>query len=132
MPRRSTGTYPADWPDIARAVKDGAGWRCVRCGHPHDPEAGRTLTVHHISLDKSDCRWFNLAALCQACHLSVQARVDLRRPWVMLEHSEWARPYMAAHYAWRYLGQELTRDEAESRLDELLQLERQVVLGAAP
>lgn len=28
--------YPIEWPDAARQVKDAAGWRCVRCGHPHE------------------------------------------------------------------------------------------------
>jgi hypothetical protein len=36
--RRSKGAYPPDWPDIARKIKDLAGWRCVRCNHPHEPE----------------------------------------------------------------------------------------------
>lgn len=40
---RNRHLYPADWPVIARAVKEAAGWRCVRCDHPHDPKAGRTL-----------------------------------------------------------------------------------------
>lgn len=126
---RPTGTYPDDWPEIARAVKDAAGWCCVRCGHPHDITTGYMLTVHHLNGDKSDSFWANTVALCQRCHLSVQARVDMDRPWVMTEHSPWFRVYAAAHYARKYLGQELTREETEARLDELLALERAVVLG---
>lgn len=129
--RRSKGAYPENWPQIARQVKDAAGWRCVRCGHPHDPESGRTLTVHHLDIDPSNSRWWNLVPLCQACHLSIQGRVYLERPWVMAEHSPWFRIYAAGWYAYRYLGEELTRSETESRLEELLQLERRVVLGAA-
>jgi hypothetical protein len=125
MSRKGSGAYPADWKAIAKATKDAAGWRCVRCDHPHDPPAGFCLTVHHLSMDKADCAWFNLAALCQRCHLSIQHRVDLARPWVMQEHSEWFRPYVAGHYARRYLGVELAREEVVARLDELLQLERQ-------
>ena len=30
------GDYPSDWPDISRATRDEAGWRCVRCFHPFD------------------------------------------------------------------------------------------------
>lgn len=89
----------------------------------------RLLTVHHADLNKSNCHWRNLMALCQACHLSVQARVNLDRPWVMVEHSEWAKPYIAAFYAKKYLGLTLSRPEVEARLDELLALERAVVLG---
>lgn len=129
MPRRDfPGEYPPDWPAIARTVKEEAGWQCVRCGHPHDPPAGYTLTVHHLSGDKSDCRWFNCLPLCQRCHLQIQAKVDLARPWVF-EHSDWFKVYVAAVYAARYLGQELTRAEVESRLGELLHLERLHVLG---
>src|SRR5690242_21241546 len=92
MSRKSTGAYPPDWKAIATAVKDEAGWHCVRCGHPHNPEAGYTLTVHHLDIDPSNCRWWNLAALCQRCHLSIQGRVHMDRPWVMGDHSEWFRP----------------------------------------
>lgn len=28
--------YPRDWKEIATGVKEEAGWRCVRCGHPHE------------------------------------------------------------------------------------------------
>lgn len=45
MTRKSTGDYPENWPEIARAVKDEAGWCCVRCGHLHEPETGHTLTL---------------------------------------------------------------------------------------
>lgn len=126
---RFTGTYTGDWPEIARAVKEAAGWRCVRCNHPHDPAAGRTLTVHHANGRKDDNVWFNTLALCQRCHLTIQGRVDLRRPWVMTEHSPWFRPYVAGWYAVHYLGETLTREEVEARLDELLELERRAVLG---
>lgn len=141
--------YPVAWhhgtPSIKDLVRDQAGHRCVRCGHPYtkgmgawspcdarcahrgplryrpgwselgegasgyatrDPysqgsapadatageliEAGidveaawRILTVHHINGVKADCRWWNLAALCQRCHLTIQGRVQMERvyPW---------------------------------------------------
>ena len=121
-------TYPPNWPAIATQVKDAAGWRCVRCGHPHDRASGHVLTVHHLNGQKDDCRWWNLVACCQRCHLSVQGRVRMDRPWIF-EHSAWFRPYVAGAYAWRYLGQELTRAQVMARLDELLALERRAVLG---
>lgn len=75
--------YPADWDDIARAVKERAGWKCEECGVEHgrfiirdsrkpakfryvDKDyatgLGRYLkvavrvviTVHHIGVDKPD------------------------------------------------------------------------------
>lgn len=98
MGRKSTGEYPANWPEISKAVKDAADWKCIRCKHPHDIFAGRMLTVHHLDLNKSNCAWWNLAALCQACHLSIQGRVVMERPF-MFEHSEWFRPYVAGYYA---------------------------------
>ena len=142
---KHTGTYPDNWPDIARGTKKAAGWRCVRCGHPHetpgapvpcdegcDPRkhAGglnsgkqRVLTVHHLDGDKSNVAWWNLAALCQVCHLIIQGKVVMDRPWLMLPHSPWFRPYVAGFYAHKYLGASLTRTEVEAQIDQLLQLE---------
>lgn len=131
MSRRSTGHYPADWPEIARRVKDDADWRCVRCGHRHDTESGYMLTVHHLDLDKSNCRWWNVIPLCQRCHLRIQGRVDLARPWVMLPHSAWFKPYVAGYYAWRYLGIDLSYDEVMADLDRYLSLEREAVLSVS-
>lgn len=145
------GEYPPNWPAIAEATKDAAGWRCVRCRHPFypprdarpslrasagamacdaicDPQrcpmrirfrrdgaasaAGLCLTVHHLDGDKANCRWWNLLATCNACHLSVQARVIPERPW-LLEHSPWFLPFVCGFYAWYYEGIEITRDQAE-------------------
>jgi hypothetical protein len=139
--------YPENWDEIATAVKEEAGWRCVRCGHPHELPAERilcdeqcdarrhkgglndgkqrVLTVHHLDGQKDNCAWWNLTALCQVCHLVIQAKVDMWRPWAFLEHSDWFKPYVAGWYAWRYLGQDLERDEVEERMDELLALERE-------
>lgn len=129
MRRRSTSAYPPDWPAIAKRVKEEAGWACVRCGVPHQPAAGYGLTVHHLDLSPANCRWWNLVPLCQRCHLQIQAKVVLERPWVMAEHTSWFRPYVAGWYAWRYLGEHLCRAEVMARLDELLELERAAVLA---
>lgn len=88
------GEYPSDWKDIAALVKREALGRCVRCDHQHAPEVGRTLTVHHFDGDKANCERWNLMALCQACHLSVQARVDPAQG-LMATPSIWAMPYIA-------------------------------------
>lgn len=127
MRRRNRAPYPEDWREIATRVKDAAGWRCIRCDHPHEPALGFALTVHHADIDPSNNVWWNLLALCQRCHLSVQGRVDLNRPWV-LEHSDWFQVYVAGWYAHRYLGEELERSAVEARLPELLELERRSVL----
>ena len=64
--------YPEDWEDIAKEVKDAANWCCIKCGHKHEPQAGYTLTVHHINGVTDDCELSNLVAVCQRCHLRMQ------------------------------------------------------------
>lgn len=83
----------------------------------------RVLTVAHLDDDKANARWWNLAALCQVCHLVTQSRIEMDRPWVMTAHSAWFRPYVAGFYAFKYLGQDLSRAEVDERIDELLALE---------
>lgn len=85
--------------------------------------AWRILTVHHLNGRKHDLRWWNLVALCQRCHLHIQKKVIMERVYP-LEHTPWFRPYAAGWYAYCYLGQEVSRDEAIERMDELLALER--------
>jgi hypothetical protein len=84
--------------------------------------AWRILTVHHADGDKANVRWWNLLALCQRCHLEVQGKIVMERVWPH-PHSPWFRPFVAGYYAWAYLGEQLTREQAEARLDELLALE---------
>jgi 5-methylcytosine-specific restriction endonuclease McrA len=67
------GEYPPNWDEIAQEVKERAEWVCEHCGHPHDSEHGYCLTVHHLDGDKSNCTYENLVALCQKCHLRIQA-----------------------------------------------------------
>jgi hypothetical protein len=141
-------------PPIKDLIREQAGYRCERCGHPYPPgitmifprgewtpcddrcrhegpirhdlliqAQWRILTVHHLNGVKYDCRWWNLPALCQRCHLSIQSRVVMERAFI-LEHSEWFKPFAAGWYADKYLGEDLTREETMARLDELLALER--------
>jgi hypothetical protein len=93
-------------------------------GRPRLVAQWRILTVHHLDGNKANGSWWNLLALCQRCHLQIQCRVNPDQPW-LFEHSEWFRPYVAGFYAKKYLGVELTREEVEQRLEELLALERQ-------
>jgi len=83
----------------------------------------RILTVHHLDGNKANCEWWNLLALCQRCHLTIQTRINPEIPY-FLEHSDWAKPYIAGFYAKKYEGRLITRQEAEQRLDELLAHER--------
>ncbi len=177
--------YPPEWhAAIKWEVREDAGHRCVRCGHPfvvgesrgewspcdercthrgpvrlsytaddgshvegHEHElatdAGvvvgygklvearyRVLTVHHIDGVKANCRWWNLAALCQRCHLQIQGKVRMERTWPW-EHSEWFKPYVAGFYAFTYLGEDLDRETTLARLDELLALEQMTAEDAS-
>lgn len=172
--------YPLAWLEVKRLVREVAGYRCERCGHPYPPgiakehpggvwtpcdercshgmparceahpfeslAAGTTtgallrdaaqqgyervieaqyriLTTHHLNGDKRDLRWWNLAALCQRCHLTIQGRVVMDRAFI-LEHSGWFKPHAAGWYAAKYEGRDITVDEALERQDELLALER--------
>ena len=69
---RNRHRYPADWDDIAQAVKSAAGWCCEACGNPHGPPP-YVLTVDHVvDHDPANVTPENLAALCQRCHLRRQ------------------------------------------------------------
>jgi hypothetical protein len=114
-----TGKYPDDWPAISQAAKDAVGNRCERCRHPAErpwklpagkqrgwgpepcdglcnhPADGkqRVLTVHHLDGHKPNCAAWNLAVLCQVCHLSIQGRVTMRQLF-MLDHTSWMLPHV--------------------------------------
>ncbi len=98
-------------------------WRWGKVGTTEPEARWRILTVHHLNGDKADCRWWNLTALCQRCHLTIQGRVNMAQIYPG-EHSEWFKPYAAGYYAVTYLGEDLDRDQTVARLDELLDLER--------
>jgi hypothetical protein len=120
MGRPTTGEYPPDWEQIANRVKEEAGWRCIRdcCRHKHDPAAGYVLTVHHLDLNKSNCAWWNLVALCQRCHLRIQAKVIMEQVWIF-DHSNWFIPYVAGYYA-NLFGLPEDRDWVEKNAENLI------------
>jgi 5-methylcytosine-specific restriction endonuclease McrA len=89
------------------------------CTHARDGKM-RVLTVHHLNGDKSNDAWWNLLALCQVCHLQVQANVIPERPW-LFEHTPWFKPYVAGYYAACH-GIMLSRAEVEVDLEWLLLL----------
>jgi hypothetical protein len=142
MPRKSVpgSHYPPNWPEIAQAVKDAAGWKCVRCGRAHDPSIGRMLGVHHLDMDPGNCAWHNIPPLCQVCHLVIQHKVVMERGW-MFEHSTWFQPYVAAYYGVRagilpatrnYFDSLLLvrREFVETWLEYLLSLGKPQTIGA--
>lgn len=81
----------------------------------------RVLTVHHLNEVKLDCRWWNLVALCQRCHLLIQRKVNLDTPWPW-PHTPWFKPYAAGFYALKYAGVDLTREEVGSDMEKWLAL----------
>lgn len=76
--------YPKDWPHIAAAVKDMAGWACVgspafpNCRAVHGerhPDTGSkvVITVAHLDHTPENCGFENLRAWCQKCHNTYDA-----------------------------------------------------------
>lgn len=72
--------YPKNWDEIARTIKDRAGWKCEVCGkqcrkpgEPFDTHR-RTLTVAHLDHDPANCADENLKAMCAKCHLRYDAQ----------------------------------------------------------
>lgn len=90
------GEYPTNWKEIATRIKDLAGWQCERCDEPNDRKTGHVLTVHHLDGRKENCADWNLAALCQRCHLRIQSRIRLGQLFMpeILSVSEWFRPHL--------------------------------------
>lgn len=97
MRTKGRGKYPPCWLWIAYGVKAKNNWACERCGEPHSAKRGSVLTVHHLDGDKGNCLEWNLAALCQRCHLSIQGRVFLPQSY-MFGHSWWIMPHIVGYY----------------------------------
>src|SRR5262245_38265458 len=93
--------YPPNWEDIAKQIKDAVGWKCERCKHPHDVATAHVLTVHHLDGNKANCAEWNLAALCQRCHLSIQSRIKMDQLFFVeiLDVSEWFKPHLEGYLA---------------------------------
>ena len=64
--------YPQNWNLIAAFVKKRAQFKCENCKSPSIP--GKILTVHHLDLNPENNTRRNLVALCQSCHLHIQAK----------------------------------------------------------
>lgn len=59
--------YPDNWPRVARAFKQQAGWQCDSCGASLS-HAKHLLDVHHVNGDKRNNSDDNLRCLCKDCH----------------------------------------------------------------
>ena len=77
-------------PDIIGTMRKACD---LLCDHPRDGKQ-RMLTVHHLDMDKANVADWNLAALCQGCHLSIQGRVDFEQQY-MFVHSAWMMSHVA-------------------------------------
>jgi len=92
--------YPPGWPEVAEQVKEDNDWQCERCGHDHEPEPPWVLTVHHLDENKRNLEDWNLAALCQRCHLQVQNKVDWYRDTLTGVHTEWMAEHVRQYNEW--------------------------------
>ena len=77
--KENEALYPADWKAISLRIRERAGDRCEFCGavnrEPHPVTGSRVvLTVAHLDHTPSNCEDTNLAALCQRCHLTYDAK----------------------------------------------------------
>ena len=93
---------PACAPPSTAAARENdypAGWKCERCQHPHEVLTGHVLTVHHLDGDKCNCADWNLAALCQRCHLRIQGRVRMDQMFFgeILDVAEWFKPHLQGY-----------------------------------
>lgn len=59
----------------------------------------RILTVHHLDGNKANCQLWNLAALCQRCHLQIQGKVKMDQMFFaeLLDVSEWFKPHLQGY-----------------------------------
>lgn len=76
--------YPKNWEQLRSKILKRAENACELCGAMNYAPHWRTrkkviLTVHHINFDISDNRSCNLLALCQRCHLKLDAGEKARR-----------------------------------------------------
>lgn len=81
---KNRNKYPANWEEIAHAVKSKSHWRCESCGHTNDYESAHILTVHHIDGNPTNNTTPNLIALCQRCHLREHGLMTTGNSWMIL------------------------------------------------
>ncbi len=73
--------YTRNWKQIARRVKEEAGWKCQACGIAHEDTflsgAKVVLGVAHLDQNRQNNRRDNLRALCQRCHFRYDAAFNI-------------------------------------------------------
>jgi len=98
----SIADYPPEWKNktIQKRIRKIAGYRCEHCGMEFikgstKAKTARTqkgkpiiLTIHHLDGYPPNCTWRNLIAVCQGCHLHIQA---LWKPGEFLP-KQWEQP----------------------------------------
>lgn len=101
---------------------------------------GMNYGVHHLDGHKANNRWWNTAPLCNSCHLTMESRVQLDRPF-LFAHSAWFIPRVCGFYAFYYGGGlEISRDEAIANPDRWLAMgqpwlyltDQQVAMNTTP
>jgi len=86
--------YPVNWDDIAREVKEQAGWRCVRCGHPHESPKDRIPCDEKCDLSKH----VEVSALKVACDSTPMLNVNtFRNPTTKLWRNQRQRVLTVHH-----------------------------------
>jgi len=98
--------YPDNWKEISEKSKKEFNYCCERCGKYHNPKEGYCLTVHHLDMDTSNNEKWNLAVLCQRCHLHIQKKVVMNQDYFQfLEVSEWFKPHLEGYLKSKKGGQ---------------------------
>lgn len=119
-------TYPDDWPDISRRIRERDSWRCRWCDSPVN------LGVAHLNHLKDDNRDENLLTLCWSCHSRYDARTSANHPAKKakrLQTRRRKRREQADRYVeQRQLEQRLRRWEANLRKREADLQEREDAL----
>lgn len=128
--------YPLAWHrGVKHLVREQAGHRCVRCGHPYAAGAGEWSPCDDRCDHDGPIRalslggWVDYESTDDLGPLAVidSVRVEARWRILTVHHLNGVKAdlrwWNLAALCQRYLGEDLTRDEVEARLDELLALE---------
>jgi 5-methylcytosine-specific restriction endonuclease McrA len=71
--------YPPNWKSISASTRICAGNKCEICdaknGFPNPVTGSKVvLTVHHLDFNPGNNKPYNIIALCQRCHLRLDAK----------------------------------------------------------
>jgi hypothetical protein len=83
-PLRQTMYARSFWKELAKAVYERDGYKCVRCGHKH--ARGRKLHAHHVRpwSGNPDARFSlsNIITLCEVCHTWVHSKANVKNEYL--------------------------------------------------